>query len=183
MSERLRLFTFFNQKIMKLVKATEKEIPLIQDLARRSWENAYSDILSDEQMEYMLSTMYSTEEISNHLQSTHYHYYLIIDEADDSPEGFIGYEHNYENGTTKLHRIYLVPESKGKGFGKEALLFLNQKTLESGNNRIILNVNKHNAARKFYESQGYTVYDEGVFDIGRGFVMDDFLMEYIIHKL
>lgn len=146
---------------MKLVKATEKDIPLIQDLAKRSWENAYAEILSDEQMEYMLSEMYSELEIGSHLQNPNYHYYLIIDDNHDSYEGFIGYEHNYEDKTTKLHRIYLVPESKGKGFGKGALLFLNEKVSENGNTRIILNVNKYNAARNFYESQGYKVYDEG----------------------
>lgn len=166
---------------MKLIQATGKDIPLIQDLARRSWENAYAEILSEEQMEYMLSEMYSEQEIENHLQNPNYHYYLIEDESNNSYEGFIGYEHNYEEQTTKLHRIYLVPESKGKGFGKSALQFLNEKVSENGNSRIILNVNKYNAARNFYESQGYKVYGEGVFDIGNGFVMDDFLMEFLIH--
>jgi hypothetical protein len=53
---------------MKLIQATEKDIPLIQDLARRSWENAYADILSAEQMDYMLSEMYSETEIKNHFR-------------------------------------------------------------------------------------------------------------------
>ncbi|WP_294326653.1 GNAT family N-acetyltransferase [uncultured Chryseobacterium sp.] len=167
---------------MKLTQATKKDIPLIQDLARRSWENAYAEILSEEQMEYMLSEMYSEQEIENQLQNPNYHYYLIEDENNGSYEGFIGYEHHYEDRTTKLHRIYLVPESKGKGFGKSALLFLNGKVSESGNERIILTVNKYNAAKAFYESQGYRVYGEGVFDIGNGFVMDDFLMEFLIHE-
>ncbi|MCS3529939.1 GNAT family N-acetyltransferase [Chryseobacterium sp. JUb7] len=166
---------------MKFIEATKNDIPLIQDLARRSWENAYAEILSGEQMEYMLSTMYSAEEIKNHLQQPNYHYYLIQDD-NDSFEGFIGYENHYEESTTKLHRIYLIPESKGKGLGKEALRFLNQKVSENYDKRIILNVNKYNSARQFYESQGYTVYDEGVFDIGNNFVMDDYLMEFIIHK-
>ena len=167
---------------MKFIKATENDIPLIQDLARRSWENAYAEILSNEQMEYMLSTMYSKEEIANHLQNLNYHYYLIKDESNDSFEGFIGYENSYEEKTTKLHRIYLVPESKEKGFGKGALEFLNRKVEESGDTRIILNVNKHNNAKQFYESQGYSVYNEGVFDIGNNFVMDDYLMEFLIIK-
>lgn len=167
---------------MKFIKATENDIPLIQDLAKRSWENAYAEILSSEQMEYMLSTMYSAEEIRNHLQQPNYQYYLIKDENNDSFEGFIGYENGCEERTTKLHRIYLVPESKGKGFGKGALEFLNGKVKEIGDERIILNVNKHNSAKKFYESQGYSVYSEGVFDIGNNFVMDDYLMEFLIHK-
>ena len=36
---------------------------------------------------------------------------------------------------------------------------------------------KYNSAKQFYESQGFSVYDEGVFDIGNGYVMDDYLME------
>jgi len=162
---------------MKLIKATEKDIPLIQDLARRSWKNAYAEILSNEQMEYMLNTMYSEAEISKHLKKTDYHYYLVFDDNLNSFDGFLGYENHYEEKTTKLHRIYLVPESKGKGLGKQTLEFLNEKVKESGDSRIILNVNKNNSAQNFYKSQGYTIYDEGVFDIGNGFVMDDYLME------
>lgn len=167
---------------MKLRIATEEDIPLIQELARRSWENAYADILSGEQMEYMLQTMYAHQEILQHLEDVNYYYYMILDEINDVYDGFIGYENRYEEGTTKLHRIYLVPESKGKGLGKKTLEFLTQKVSESGDRRIILNVNKDNSAKQFYESQGYKVYGEGVFDIGNGFVMDDFLMEFLIHR-
>lgn len=165
---------------MKLIKATEKDIPLIQDLAKRSWENAYAEILSQEQMKYMLDTMYSEVEIAEQLKNINYHYYLIFDEVLNVFDGFLGYENHYENQTTKLHRIYLVPESKGKGLGKKTLEFLNEKVKESDDKRIILNVNKYNSAQKFYESQGYNVYDEGVFDIGNGYVMDDYLMEMIL---
>ncbi|MCJ8153720.1 GNAT family N-acetyltransferase [Chryseobacterium sp. SSA4.19] len=167
---------------MKLVIATPDDISLIQDMARRSWENAYAEILSSEQMEFMLGTMYSKEEILSQMQHPNYHYYLMKDENSNSFEGFIGYEYHYEEKTTKLHKIYLVPESKGKGFGKDALQFLIQQASDKGDTRIILNVNKYNSSKQFYESQGYRVYDEGVFDIGRGFFMDDYLMEYIIHK-
>ncbi|MFY1047773.1 GNAT family N-acetyltransferase [Chryseobacterium sp. GP-SGM7] len=162
---------------MKLIKATEKDIPLIQDLAKRSWENAYAEILSVEQMNYMLETMYSETEISAHLKNPNYHYYLVFDEVLNLFDGFLGFENHYEENTTKLHRIYLVPESKGKGLGKKTLEFLNEKVKEVGDNRIILNVNKYNSAQKFYESQGYKVYDEGVFDIGNSYMMDDYLME------
>lgn len=168
---------------MKLIKATEKDILLIQDLAKRSWENAYAEILSQEQMKFMLDTMYSEAEISEQLKNPNYHYYLVFDEVLNSFDGFLGYENHYEENTTKLHRIYLVPESKGKGLGKKTLEFLNEKVKESGDLRIILNVNKHNSAQQFYISQGYKVYDDGVFDIGNGYVMDDFLMEKIVKAI
>ncbi|CAA7194903.1 GNAT family N-acetyltransferase [Chryseobacterium potabilaquae] len=166
---------------MKLVKATEKDITLIQDLAKKSWENAYAEILSDQQVKYMLETMYSKEEIIEHLKNPNYHYDLIWDENKNSFDGFMGYEHNYDIGTTKLHRIYLIPESKGKGLGKEAILFLARQALETGDKRIILNVNKYNSAINFYKSLGFSVYGEGIFDIGNNFFMDDYLMELLIH--
>lgn len=161
---------------MKLIKATEQDIEKIQDLARKSWESTYSEIISASQLDYMLNEMYSEQELQSHFQHPNYHYFLVID-SDLNDAGFIGFENHYEENTTKLHRIYLVPESKGKGLGKKTLEFLTEKVKENGDNRIILNVNKYNSALKFYESQGYQVYGEGVFDIGNGYVMDDFLME------
>ncbi|WP_332024838.1 GNAT family N-acetyltransferase [Kaistella sp.] len=161
-----------------LVKATEKDIPLIRNLAEKSWNSAYSRILTQEQIAYMLSQMYSAMEISAHLQNPDYHYYLIFN--DNKAVGFIGYEHHYEPKTTKLHRIYLIEEAKGKGCGKTALNFLKKQTSEKGDSRIILNVNKENSAKSVYESQGFNIYEEGVFDIGNGFVMDDYLMECIL---
>ena len=86
--------------------ATENDIPLIQNLAEKSWNSAYSKILSKDQIEYMLTEMYSAEEISNHLKNANYFYYLIL--QDEIPAGFIGFEFHYEKNTTKLHRIYLL---------------------------------------------------------------------------
>lgn len=166
---------------MKFIEAKEKDIPLIQNLARRSWEAAYAAILSPEQIEYMLKTLYSQNEITIHLQNPDYYYYLIFDETNNSFEGFIGYEHGFEEYTTKLHRIYLVPESKGKGIGTAAIDFLKEKTSSGNDRRIILNVNKSNPAKKFYESQEFSVFNEVVVDIGNDFVMDDYEMEFLFH--
>lgn len=163
--------------MIEFKKATEQEIPLLRKLAEQSWNSAYSKILSKQQIEYMLQQMYSEAEISLHLQNENYHYYLITNNP--VPVGFIGFELHYEKNSTKLHRIYLLEEYKGKGFGKLALQFLKEKVKETGNSRIILNVNKDNPAKKMYESQGFKVYHEEVFDIGNGFVMDDYLMEYL----
>lgn len=164
---------------MKFVKAKIENITTIQELARKSWEVAYKGIISDEQIEYMLGTMYSKEELSRQIdENANYHYFLISDDEDFV--GFIGYENHHEPKTTKLHRIYLVPEAKGKGFGKAGINFLKERVAECGDNRIILNVNKANPAQHVYLSQGFKVYKEIVLDIGNGFVMDDFLMELLI---
>lgn len=164
---------------MKFIKATGKDIPKIKELARISWKNAYKGIISEEQIEYMLGTMYSTEEISSQINNNkNYHYFLISD--DENLVGFIGFEHHYEAKTTKLHRIYLVPKAKGKGYGKAGIAFLKEKVEESGDQRIVLNVNKANNAQNMYLSQGFKVYKEIVLDIGNDFVMDDYVMEFLL---
>lgn len=157
-------------------KATEKDIPLLRELAEKSWKSAYANILSPEQIDYMLAEMYSEKEISSQLQNSDYHYYLIL--SNEIPAGFMGFELNYEQDTTKLHRIYLLEEFKGQGLGKKGLNLLKEKVKENINHRIILNVNKNNPAIKIYESQGFKVFSEGIFDIGNGYVMDDFLLEF-----
>lgn len=159
--------------------ATEKDIEEIQALAQKSWKAAYSKILSKEQIDYMLAEMYSKAEIGNHLKNPNYHYLLIL--YNEKSAGFMGFEFHYERDTTKLHRLYLLDELKGKGLGKEALNYLKKEVLNSADSRIILNVNKDNEAKKIYESQGFKVYHEEAFDIGNGFVMDDYLMKIDIN--
>lgn len=161
--------------MIKFKKATESEIEKIRDLAKKSWNSAYAKILSQEQIDYMLGEMYSFDETLSQIQNPNYHYFII--EFKENSGGFIGFENHYEPSTTKLHRLYLLEDFKGKGLGKSALQFLKEKSFESDDTRIILNVNKDNPAKKMYESQGFTVYKEEVFDIGNGFVMDDYLME------
>jgi GNAT superfamily N-acetyltransferase len=163
---------------MKITKATIENIPLIKEIAEKSWRKHYPGILSNEQIEYMLEQMYSETELKNHFENPNYHYYLLGDE--EKTLGIMGFENHYQEKTTKLHRIYLLEEAKGKGVGKFAINFLKNQAKESGDQRIILNVNKQNSSYYFYTSQGFKVYEEGVFEIGNGYVMDDYLMEYFL---
>ena len=161
---------------MEFFLVSENQVEQIRKLARASWLDAYAEILSPEQIEYMLKTMYSQKEILNHIKNPNYQYYFL--EVEKHKIGFIGFEYHYEKKTTKLHRLYLLPECQGNGYGKIALNFLKDKVLENQDNRIILNVNKNNVAQKMYEKQGFEIYDEGMFDIDNGFFMDDYLMEF-----
>ena len=163
---------------MKIVKATIDQIPLIQDIAEQSWKKHYPGIISNEQIEYMLGEMYSEKELQSHFETPNYHYYLLGD--DEKFLGIMGFENHYETNTTKLHRIYLLQEAKGKGLGKLGINFLKEQAKNAGDNRIILNVNKENSSFHFYVSQGFTIFKEDVFDIGKGYVMDDYIMEFFL---
>ncbi len=161
-------------------RASFEDIETIRELAESSWKSAYQNILSPEQIDYMLAEMYSVKEIETQLKNPNYHYYLIEDAG--KKVGFIGFENQYLPIKTKLHRLYLVAAAKGKGLGKSALDFLKSQVKNSSDNAIILNVNKQNPAKQFYESQNFNVIKEVINDIGNGFVMDDYVMEYKISR-
>ena len=92
------------------IKVTSELIPLIHDVAEKSWKDTYAHILSQEQLDYMLGWMYSVETLQNHIEKPNYHYYLI--QKDDLFLGFMGFENHYEKETTKLHRIYFLKEAQ-----------------------------------------------------------------------
>ncbi|HCT22582.1 MAG TPA: N-acetyltransferase, partial [Chitinophagaceae bacterium] len=48
--------------------ADTSDIPTIQAIANATWPVAYGDILSQEQMSYMLDMMYSTESLDKQMQ-------------------------------------------------------------------------------------------------------------------
>ncbi len=164
---------------MTIIKATEQDIRAIRNIAEKSWNAHYPGIISEEQIAYMLSKMYSEEELKRHFNMENFQYYFI-ENHEGNRVGIMGFELHYEPLTTKLHRIYLLKESTGSGYGKGALDFLKQFASQSDDRRIILTVNKRNPAKFFYETQGFKVYDEAVFDIGNHYVMDDFLMEFLL---
>jgi ribosomal protein S18 acetylase RimI-like enzyme len=141
-----------------IIKAKEKDIPTIQDLAKKSWIVAYADILKQDQIDYMLDMMYSEEALKKHFENPNFHYYLIREE--NQFLGFVGFEFHQEPETTKLHRIYFLKEAQGKGLGKEVLEFVKNEAKKNGNRRLILTVNKNNSAQKFYEYQGFKIYEE-----------------------
>lgn len=165
---------------MKLIQqANIEDLPLIREIAEKSWRAHYPGIISTEQIEYMLDLMYSEEEILRHFQNPNYRYYLLGE--DQNWLGIMGFEFHYEPRTTKLHRIYLLEEAKGKGLGSFALDFLKKEVANNGNQRIILNVNKNNPSYHFYLARDFRVYEETVLHIGSGFVMDDYLMEWSLN--
>jgi ribosomal protein S18 acetylase RimI-like enzyme len=95
--------------------------------------------------------------------------------------GFIGIEHNYENGNiTKIHKIYILPQTQGKGIGKTAMEAIEKLALENNSSSILLNVNRFNKALNFYQKMGFNVIDEVNIEIGNGYLMEDFVMEKVI---
>lgn len=153
------------------------QIPIIQKIADFTWPVAYKDIISREQINYMLGLMYSKESLENQFNALGHSFFIAFDKNNE-PVGFAGCSPADANQPTfKLHKLYVLPELQGKGAGKLLLKKVMEHSKSKNTRRMELQVNKKNKAVDFYKRNGFTIYRELVLDIGNGFVMDDYLME------
>ena len=84
----------------------------------------------------------------------------------------------YKNkAVTRIHKIYILPESQGKGIGR--LLIDEIQKLAQKNNSVLLslNVNRFNKALSFYQKTGFEIVAEENIAIGNGYLMEDYKME------
>ncbi len=155
-------------------KATQKDVKLLVELAKKIWPNTYLEIIGQAQIDYMLELMYNEPELSNQINSGHT---FLIAEENEKALGFAGFSQvDSENQTYKLQKLYILPETQGTGLGKNLVNEVLKLVSMAGGKSIILNVNKFNKARHFYEKIGFTVLEEVKNDIGHGFFMDDYVM-------
>ena len=160
---------------MKLIKANSNLLSIIEQLARKIWPVAYANILSQEQLEYMLIMFYSEQALISQLEKGHV-FYLVQNDLGDYL-GFVSYEINCEPNKTKIHKIYVLPQTQGIGLGKLLFEKVREEALKANQKAIFLNVNKYNNAQHFYNKLDFKIVKEEVIDIGRGYVMDDYVME------
>ncbi len=163
---------------MQIIPCNKRQLEIVRDLAYKIWPDTYGQILSKEQLNFMLDSFYSISSLEQQLDKGHV--FLLVQE-DSQYLGFAAYETDCkEKGKTKLHKIYVMPNTQGKGIGKFLLKEVEERTKNAGNKFLFLNVNKYNKAISFYEKQGFVKIADEVIDIGQGYVMDDFVMEKLI---
>ena len=163
--------------MIDLEKINKNQLPIVKDLAYAIWPFAYREILSAGQLNYMLDNFYSIENLENQMDKGQVFELLF---EDSNVVGFVAYELNCnETGLLKIHKIYLLPETQGKGFGKfmiDEVIKIAKSNQQKG---VFLNVNKYNNAQFFYQKLGFIITKEEVIDIGNNYIMDDYQMELL----
>lgn len=160
---------------MQIVEATTDHIYNIQVLSNVIWPATFSNILSQEQISYMMDMMYSTSALEKQINELNHHYLLA--EEDGEYLGYLSYELNYK-GTpiTKIHKIYVLPSIQGKGVGRLFIDAVSKLALKNNNRLLSLNVNRYNRAIDFYKRMGFDFFASENIEIGNGFLMEDFVM-------
>jgi ribosomal protein S18 acetylase RimI-like enzyme len=159
---------------MDIRKAQTKDIPSIQKIAFDTWPSAYGDILEPAQIDYMLDLMYNKHVLEQQMNASQT--FLIIQDG-EIDMAFVSFETDYDGqAQTKIHKIYISPAAQGKGLGKILIEETENEAIKKRNNKLLLNVNRQNKARFFYEKLGFKIaYTEDI-EIGNGYLMNDFVM-------
>ena len=154
--------------------ATVNDIETIRQIADQTWWVTYGPILEKEQIDFMLGEIYAATKIRNQIENNLQTYLLLLE--DEQPVAFASYSPREENADIyKLHKLYCLPATQGKGYGKILINEVAQKTIDAGKQVLELNVNRYNNAKTFYEKMGFAVaYEE---DIAIGpYWMNDYVM-------
>ena len=168
-------------EFFQLVKASEKDIPIIRQIAMAAWPLAYCSILSSGQLEYMLSSMYSENTLCDQLCSGEQDF--IIAYRSSQPIAFAGFGIiNKDPLIYKLYKLYVLPAVQKTGAGRSLLQEIEAISINAGATQLILNVNRANAAINFYERQGFSIIESVDISIGQGFWMNDYVMGKTLHN-
>ncbi len=156
---------------MELRKVKKEEINTLAELASEIWHEYWPCILSPEQIDYMVEKFQSEKAIKEQIEYENYTYYFLI--TDRKITGYIGVSDKGEY--LFLSKFYIQKKFRHQGIGKMAF----EEIKKLGFNKIQLTVNKYNKNTiNAYLKYGFKTIDEAVTDIGNGFVMDDYIMEY-----
>lgn len=158
-----------------IFEATSEDAAAIIAVAEKSWDATYRSILSAEQYDYMLGKFYALPAIRETMAAGGQVFLLYRPETEVL--GFVSYQLDYpEAAYCKIHKLYVLPETHGTGAGRNLVNAVEKIARHHSCSHLTLNVNKYNKALGFYKKMGFEVAFPEVIDIGRGFVMDDFVL-------
>lgn len=161
--------------MIRIRKATTEDIKLINELAWIAFPATYREILSKEQIDYMMDWMYSPENLMKQMTEEGHVYYIAY--SDDKATGYVSIQKEGDN-LFHLQKIYVLPEYQKEHIGKQLFFKAMEavREINCGPCTMELNVNRNNPALGFYEHMGMRKVNEGDFHIGNGYYMNDYIM-------
>ena len=161
------------KKVIKISKLeNDAQIHQVVELAKPLWLEHYSEMIGEKQVLYMLEKFQTFEAIKIQLVEQ-YQYFLVA--SNKELMGYFSIQHR-ENSSLFISKFYLSKKMRGYGTGKLMLTYIEKLAIKNFCNKIDLTVNKNNPALNAYLKLGFTNKGSTQFDIGGGFIMDDYLM-------
>ena len=144
--------------MLTIQKVTVADCELINKMAGEVFPATYKEILSPEQLDYMMDWMYAPENIRKQMEEEGHVYFIAYKEG--KPCGYVSVQQQ-EKDIFHLQKIYVLPHFQGSHCGsflfKEAIKYIKEIHPEPC----------HMGMRKLRE---------GDFPIGNGYYMNDYIM-------
>jgi len=164
----LRVIPVSNIELIYSVSAVADEI----------WHEHYDPIIGEAQVDYMLEKFLSPDALAEQINSG-YQYYLFSHEYTFA--GFAGV--HKEDGKLFLSKLYVHPEFQGMGIASYMFHQFIEMCKKHDLSKIWLTCNRNNTkSLEIYKHWGFKKVREEVADIGNGYVMDDYILEYEIQN-
>lgn len=159
-------------------QASADDLAVVQRIAHITWPIAYGQMISHGQLTYMLDLMYSMDALQEQVDKRG-HIFNVLYEGDE-PVGFVSHQLDFLPGTSKIHKLYALPDRQGKGYGRSMVDHVSAIAKAAGQQVLRLDVNRKNKAIGFYKKLGFEVVEEADTDIGQGYLMEDYVMERLL---
>lgn len=174
---------------------SEEDLRTLARLADEIWHEYWPAIIGRAQTDYMVERFQSLPAIKKSVAEQGYRYWLIVDDAcasdrsacvdaSDSEwgaDGIVGYTGGCTEPDTNrffISKIYLLEHARGRGYCSKTIEFYDDLCRAERLHAMYLTVNKRNEMGiRAYRAKGFETIDSVETDIGKGFVMDDFVME------
>lgn len=157
---------------------SDEDVETVVELANEIWNEHYPQIITQPQIDYMLDKYQSAAAVKRQLNQGVLYYLL---NPGSSSIGYFSLIPDNDNHQLQLSKFYLLKNVRGRGYAKDMFRFILSIMRKQQLNPIWLTVNKHNTtAIAVYEKSGFVKTESLVIDIGNGFVMDDYKMEFFL---
>lgn len=151
-------------------------VPEVAALAKIIWNEYFTPIIGKPQVDYMLEKFQSEQAMAQQLKEGMKYIAAYLDGE------LVGYScYKLEQYALFLSKLYVRSDIRGQGVGKAMFMYELDIAKKEDKEKIYLTVNKHNTDTiALYNHLGFANAKSIVTDIGGGFVMDDYVMEYYI---
>lgn len=185
----MRMITF------KQVEAVH-DIDALAQLAYDIWFEYWPQFIGEDQTRYMVEQFQSSCALERDIIERGYEYFFVLDSAGKTV-GYVGILREYfaddpddpracthGDAITPLFpdrlfisKIYLLAEERGKHYASQILSWLSEYARKNALQGMYLTVNKGNELGiRAYKGNGFDIIESIKADIGKGFVMDDYIM-------
>lgn len=154
---------------------SDTDIQTLANTAKIIWNEYFIDLITQEQIDYMVDRFQSYPALSKAIHEDGYTYYLAYDN-----EELIGYCGVQPQGNRLfLSKLYVLKSYRGQGISSSLFQCALKQAHEQKLSAIYLTCNKYNThSLDIYAHKGFRQIDAVQSDIGHGFIMDDYILQY-----